>query len=96
MEHYQLARIQIDIPNSMDNEWEIDVKKSIARPPDYLRDDLKRIARLTKERAMEIYRHRGKVLLREQFTLEYTFLWGEKIKKWKNILYDKSPASLGG
>lgn len=81
-EHYQLARIQIEIPNSMDSEWEIDVKKSIARPPDYLRDDLKRIARLTLDRAMEIYRYRGKVLLRNNPS-EYTFLWEKKVKHGK-------------
>ncbi|MBE0610058.1 MAG: ATP-binding protein [Dehalococcoidia bacterium] len=59
-EHYKLARIQVDIQNSMDQEWDVDVRKARARPPDAIRDDLKRIARLTRERAVEVYRHRGK------------------------------------
>jgi hypothetical protein len=63
-EHYKLARIQIDIPNSMDEQWSIDVKKSSARPPGLLRDDLKRIAKLTRKRAVEVYRHRGKTVAR--------------------------------
>ena len=32
-EHYKLARIRVDIPNSTDEEWQIDVRKSVAIPP---------------------------------------------------------------
>jgi Histidine kinase-, DNA gyrase B-, and HSP90-like ATPase len=32
-EHCKLARIQVDLPNSMDSDWNIDIKKSRARPP---------------------------------------------------------------
>ncbi len=32
-EHYKLVRIQIDLPNSLDSDWQIDIKKSTARPP---------------------------------------------------------------
>jgi Histidine kinase-, DNA gyrase B-, and HSP90-like ATPase len=37
-EHYKLARIQIDLPNNLDAEWQIDIKKSVARPPLGLRE----------------------------------------------------------
>jgi Histidine kinase-, DNA gyrase B-, and HSP90-like ATPase len=59
-EHYKLARIQIDLPNTMDSEWDIDVKKSRARPPGTIRDRLKVVADLTRRRAVEVYRHRGR------------------------------------
>ena len=59
-EHYKLARIQVDIPNSMDEAWNIDVKKAVARPPGALRPDLVRIASATRSEAARIYRHRGK------------------------------------
>nr|WAI02775.1 MAG: ATP-binding protein [Candidatus Methanoperedens sp.] len=81
-EHYKLARIQIDIPNSMDMEWEIDVKKSVARPPAVLRDDLKRIAKLTRERAADIYRHRGKVISRASSS-DFVFVWEKKVRHGK-------------
>lgn len=81
-EHYKLARIQIDIPNSMDNEWELDVKKSVARPPAILRDDLKRIAKLTRERAAEVYRHRGKVIARANAS-DFVFVWDKKVRHGK-------------
>ncbi len=63
-EHYKLARILVDLPNSMDQDWSIDVRKSKARPPARLRADLLRIAKVTRERAVAVYRHRGKALTR--------------------------------
>jgi Histidine kinase-, DNA gyrase B-, and HSP90-like ATPase len=81
-EHSKLARIRIDLPNSMDSEWQIDIKKSRARPPISLKSDLKRIAKLTRYRATEIYRHRGKVVARENAE-KYVFLWEKKIRRGK-------------
>ena len=59
-EHYKLARIQVDIPNTLDTEWQIDIKKSVARPPVSLRDQLKAYAVNVRSQAVEVYRHRGK------------------------------------
>jgi hypothetical protein len=81
-EHFKLARIQLDIPNSMDNEWEIDVTKSRARPPDALRKELKHIADVTRRRASEIYRHRGKVLARKT-SQDFVFVWQQLTKRGK-------------
>lgn len=58
-EHYKLARIRVDIPNSSDADWAIDVKKSRARPPAALRQRLKELAAIVRNRAREIYVHRG-------------------------------------
>ena len=63
-EHYKLARIRIDLPNTMDGEWDIDVKKSRARPPGAIRDRLKVLAEKTRSRAVEVYRHRGRYAAR--------------------------------
>ncbi|MBS0606341.1 MAG: ATP-binding protein [Verrucomicrobia bacterium] len=78
-DHYKLARIRVDLPNSMDNEWQIDVKKSRAKPPGQLKSDLKRIATLTRERAANIYRHRGKVVARQN-SQSFVFLWEQKLR----------------
>lgn len=59
-EHYKLTRIQIDIPNSVDAEWQIDIKKSTARPPLILKEQIKAYALNVRSRAVEVYRHRGK------------------------------------
>ena len=39
----KLARVRIDIPNSLDAEWKIDVKKASAQPPLPVRNRLRRI-----------------------------------------------------
>ena len=59
-EHYKLSRIEINLPNSLDSEWQIDIKKSIARPPLTLRDQLKAYAFKVRAQAVEVYRHKGK------------------------------------
>lgn len=58
-EHYKLARLQIDIPNATDGEWDIDVKKSRARPPPELAPRLKELAEQVRRRAREVFVHRG-------------------------------------
>jgi hypothetical protein len=73
-EHYKLARIQIDIPGSTDNDWNIDVKKSVARPPAPVRKQLRRIADITRKRAVDIYRHRGKLDARHA-AKPHVFAW---------------------
>lgn len=39
----KLIRIRVDIPNSLDHLWRIDIKKSQASPPEPVRRELKRI-----------------------------------------------------
>jgi len=84
-EHFKLARILVDIPNSMDHEWDIDVTKSRARPPDSLRPEFKHIANITRRRASEIYRHRGKVVARKT-SQDFVFAW-QQIQRRGKFLY---------
>ncbi len=42
-EFSKLARVQIDIPNSLDELWTLDVKKSTAIPPEIVKSRLKQI-----------------------------------------------------
>lgn len=83
-EHFKLARIRVDLPNSADLSWQIDVKKSRARPPSVLRKDLQRIARAARSRASRIYRHRGKVLQRKHGD-DQSFLWTHLTKHGKSF-----------
>ena len=83
--HYKLARIRVDITNEMDKEWKIDVKKAVAHPPDVLRKDLSRIAKLIRTKATEVYRYRGKVTRRQKDTTN-KFIW-KKIDKRGKVSY---------
>jgi hypothetical protein len=58
-EAHRLARIQLDIPNTADADWKIDVRKSIARPPVSLRPWLTLLAENTRERARRVFAYRG-------------------------------------
>ena len=40
-EHYKLARIRVDLDNSMDLEWQIDVRKATARIPRQLTQEMR-------------------------------------------------------
>jgi hypothetical protein len=40
-EFYKLTRVQVDIPNSLDHLWSLDIKKSSASPPDIIRNRLR-------------------------------------------------------
>lgn len=73
-EHTKLARIAVEFPASADHAWQVDVKKSTARPPGELVDSLKRIARATRMKAEEVYRHRGKIIAHKN-SKSFVFAW---------------------
>ena len=58
-EAHRLARIRLDIPNSADAVWKIDVRKSTASPPVGLRAHLTLLAEETRARARRVFAHRG-------------------------------------
>lgn len=84
-EHYKLARIMIDLPNNLDAEWQIDIKKSVARPPIALRDQLKAYASKVRSQAVEVYRHKGKVLQRKYGAVHFHPVWQEKQRQGKRF-----------
>ncbi len=84
-EHYKLTRIMIDLPNSLDEEWQIDIKKSVARPPLFLRDQLKAYASRVRSNAVEVYRHKGKILQRKYGSVQFHPIWQEKIRHGKRF-----------
>jgi hypothetical protein len=58
-ESHRLARIRVDIPNTADSDWKIDVKKSTARPPTLIRPWLTGYAEETRQRARKVFAFRG-------------------------------------
>lgn len=55
----KLARIKVDIPNTQDHLWAIDVRKSRARPPAAVRARMKQIVERIRSSAKRPYTHRG-------------------------------------
>jgi hypothetical protein len=84
-EHYKLARIRIDLPNSLDLQWAIDVTKSKAGPPAEIRDELRRIGAQTRAIAKEVYSRRGARLV-SGISEKREFLW-EQVSVHGQISY---------
>lgn len=55
----KLSRVRIDIPNGMDAEWKIDVKKASAQPPALVRNRLKKIIDPLSAGSKRAYKARG-------------------------------------
>ncbi|MFC1583663.1 ATP-binding protein [Candidatus Neomarinimicrobiota bacterium] len=88
-DHYKLARILVDIPNSMDADWKISIDKSSVEPPDALKKELLKVAKLTRKEASDIYRNRGKVIQRKHDNIN-RFIWTKKVSRDRiKFLIDK-------
>lgn len=55
----KLARVQVDFPNSLDEAWTIDIKKSRAHPPPVVRGRLRQIIDRIVTRSVDVHRKRG-------------------------------------
>lgn len=55
----KLARVKVDIPNTQDHLWAIDVRKSRAKPPAAIRIRMKQIVERIRSSAKRPYTHRG-------------------------------------
>ena len=56
----KLARVQVDIPNSLDDLWTLDIKKSTATPPEEVKRNLSVIIQKISEGSKRTWTYRGK------------------------------------
>ena len=59
----KLSRVRIDLPNGMDSDWTVDVKKASAHPPPAVRERLKRVIKRIGEGSRRTYTSRGNRLV---------------------------------
>ncbi|MDB8550983.1 ATP-binding protein [Turicibacter sanguinis] len=78
----RLARVRIDLPNSIDHLWKIDVKKSNAAIPSMIKEQLKMIILRTIGKSERVYRYRGRKIK----TDSYEHVWN-KIKNRDKFQY---------
>lgn len=62
----KLARVRIDMPNGLDAEWKIDVKKASAQPPHQVRERLRRIIERIGATSKRVYTARGRRLVTDK------------------------------
>ena len=78
----KLLRVKIDIPNSLDCLWKIDVKKSNAFPPVGVRNELKRIIEKIELTGKRVYKQRG-----QRISSEIKMPAWDRIAKENQIYY---------
>jgi hypothetical protein len=82
----KLSRVRIDIPNSMDGDWKIDVKKSSAQLPPVVRDRLRKVIERIQDGSKRTYRKRGQKLVdRERLPMWHRIQADGQIRYRPNI-----------
>lgn len=77
----KLARIRVDIPNSLDYIWEIDIKKSTANLPNSIKQNIKGIVKRAIGSSERVYTHQGNKLIND----EHDHVW--ELRKTKEETY---------
>lgn len=67
-EFNKLIRVQIDIPNSLDHLWAINVHKSQVTPPEVVRKELKKIIQRISGAGKQVYRRKATTLQNRNLT----------------------------
>ncbi len=82
----KLCRIRVDIPNTMDSDWKIDVKKASAQLPPKVRGRMRLLVERLSSTSKRTYQRRGQKLVDQ----EYMPLW-HRIQKDGAIIYRPDP-----
>lgn len=77
------TRIQVDVPNTIDHLWHLDIKKSRAEPPASFKSDLKRILVRVLDQGKRVYTFRGRKKAQQQSV----HLW-VKVQEREGIRYE--------
>lgn len=83
----KLCRIRVDIPNTMDPEWKIDVKKASAQLPHAVRERMRNLVERLSQTSKRTYQRRGQKLVDH----EYMPLW-HRIQRDGAIIYRPDPS----
>ena len=80
----KLARVQVDIPNSLDDLWTLDIKKSTATPPEDVKQNLAVIIEKISEGSKRTWTYRGKKETRD----DVIHMWNRMVSRDGGIFYE--------
>lgn len=83
-EFFKLTRVQVDIPNSFDDLWSLDIKKSAAQPPDFIRNRLRELIPHFANASKRTVTYPG----RRNSQTAYTPLWNRIEPEHKHFKYE--------
>lgn len=81
-ELHKLARVRVDIPNSMDSMWNIDIKKSTAALPDAIKPKLKDIVLRAVGTSERVFKYRGRKIKDNLFHVWETVEGRDKVFRY--------------
>jgi hypothetical protein len=82
LELTKLCRVRVDIPNTMDPDWKIDVKKASAQLPPKVRDRMRLLVERLPQASKRTYQRKGNKLVDE----EYLPIWS-RVRMNGGIVY---------
>lgn len=80
----KLARVQVDIPNSLDDLWTLDIKKSTATPPEDVKQNLAVIIEKISEGSKRTWTYRGKKETRD----DVIHMWNRMVSREGGVFYE--------
>lgn len=88
----KLARVRVDIPNSLDYMWSIDIKKSSANLPDKIKDNMFSAILESVRDSTAVYEYRGRTGKNQKGK---TFVWKRELSSdrsgWKYVINKELP-----
>ena len=91
---YNLARIKIDITAASDEDWKIDIKKSTASLPSYVRDSVEREIDLCTETSARVYNSRGSYSKSNVSAPNLDYVWEQRKKNGRYSFHINRKHSL--
>src|SRR5690606_12270784 len=67
------TRVQVDVPNTIDHLWQLDIKKSRAEPPASFKTELRRLMSGVIEKGKRVYLYGG----RKDTVVPTVYLWSK-------------------
>lgn len=91
---YNLARIKIDISSISDEDWKIDIKKSTASLPGYVRDTVERAIDICTEASARVYNSRGSYSKSNVSVPNLNYVWEQRKKNGRYSFHINRKHSL--
>jgi hypothetical protein len=70
----RLARVQVDVPNTLDHLWALDIKKSAAVPPPIIKRELRKIVDRIIEPSRRAHHYRGRAVSGDTITRVWSLI----------------------
>lgn len=91
---YNLARIKVDISASSDEDWKIDIKKSAASLPGYVRETVERAIDICTETSARVYNSRGTYSKSNAGSPNLNYVWEQRKKNGRYTFHINRKHSL--